>query len=63
MNPLANHHSISKENRPLAGKYPTQWVKSDTIRTKVNFDFKSGGTQCQVADVAFNSKAFDIIEA
>jgi hypothetical protein len=38
MNPLANHHSISRENRPLAGKYPTQWVKSDTIRTKVNFD-------------------------
>jgi hypothetical protein len=63
MNPPANPHSISKEKQPLDGKSPTPWEKSDTIKTKVNFDFKSGGTPCQVADVAFNSKAFEIIEA
>lgn len=33
------------------------------IRTKVIFLFNEDGNPCQVADVAFSHKAFDIVDA
>ncbi len=33
------------------------------IRIKVIFFINEGGNPCQVADVAFSNKAFDIVDA
>jgi len=47
----------------LDGKYPIQWEKLDMTKIKVIFYIKEGGNPCQVADVAFNNKAYEIVEA
>lgn len=52
-----------KERLLLDGKCPIPWVKSDMIKIKVIFLFKEDGNPCQVADIAFNHKAFEIVEA
>jgi len=51
---MGNYHS--------AGKFPTQWEKSDTIRIKVKNKLIIDGNPCQVADAAFHSQCFKIIE-
>ena len=57
-NLIARPRWINKENPLSAGKFLTQWVKSDTIKIKVNHLLSLDGNPCQVADVAFNSKCF-----
>lgn len=54
---------MRKGNPHLVGECPIRWGKFDTIKIKVNFLFNVGGNPCQVADVAFNHKAFDIVDA
>jgi hypothetical protein len=54
---------MRKENPHLAGKFRTRWEKSGMTRTNVIFLIYLEGNPCQVADVAFNHKAFEIVEA
>jgi hypothetical protein len=49
-------------NYHLDGKFLTQWEKSDTTRTKVMNKLNKDGNPCQVADAAFNTQCFKIIE-
>ena len=54
------------EKLHMAGKYLILWEKYDTIKIEVNFMMIIliiAGNPCQVADVAFNNKCFEIIEA
>jgi hypothetical protein len=49
-------------NCRLVGKYLTQWEKFDMIKIKVTNLFKIDGNPCQVADAAFHTQCFKIID-
>ncbi len=49
-------------NFRLAGKYLTRWEKFDMIKIEVTNLFKIDGNPCQVADAAFHTQCFKIID-
>lgn len=49
-------------NCRLVGKYLTQWEKFGMIKIKVTNLFKIDGNPCQVADAAFHTQCFKIID-
>jgi hypothetical protein len=49
-------------NFRLAGKYLIQWGRFDMIKIRVINSFKIDGNPCQVADAAFHTQCFKIIE-
>ena len=47
-----------KDKKVLIGKYPIQWVKSDTIKTNVKELNNLDKNPCQVVDCAFHPDSF-----